>query len=250
MNGWAQTSEFSQKERSIKAQVGLSHFNLKDGRLSALAIRGWAPSFALAFNKQTSTAKQQMRLSYASQANLSTTDIISFAAHHFNVEYSYEAKVKNQWIGGFIEMPTFLLFPKHHLFNNNPISYTMAMSIGPKMSKTFEITDKLQGTISAQTSLASYVIRPAYGHPYPEEFLDPESFHPTRRGMANKMIPSGKLLSLTKYQSINISLGLYYKVNETISLTIDGNTRIFRDNALKPIDYRTYEVLFGLEISY
>ncbi|MEM6377843.1 MAG: hypothetical protein AAF705_06505, partial [Bacteroidota bacterium] len=56
--------------------------------------------------------------------------------------------------------------------------------------------------------LLTYVIRPAYGLPYPEDFLEDGTFDFQRTGMTGTLLTSGKIRSLGYFQQFRFRLGL------------------------------------------
>jgi len=76
-------------------------------------------------------------------------------------------------------------------------------------------------TASSKVALLNYLIRPAYGaHPYPEHFLQEPYFNPTRRGMGASVVKSGKVKTINKYQSIQLTLGFTYFLSNNLSAKV------------------------------
>jgi len=227
------SKSFSQEEalrntRSLTIGVGWSLQTIKDSRLSALTYRSRQPTYHIGWRKQTSSTRQELDLTFSMKSSVKSERILDLRFFKPSFSYSLEKRVNDAWIGGFFNTTTFLTFPSSRTghFSNNPVSYTMTNSIGPKMSwgRSWEVNDveRFRLMTSAETSLLSYVVRPAYGHPYPERFLQSGTFTPTREGMAGPLLRSGKLMSINKFQSFKVVFSLSYFMSDELAVWGEG----------------------------
>jgi len=165
-----------------------------------------------------------------SKINSSDGGLLSLMTIRPEIYYSYERKVKDGiWLGGFFDNNTLLNFPTNtsSVFNSNPISYTIAQSIGPRVSYLKSLdNNKINLRTSAQVSLLSYVVQPAFGHPYPSQFLEEGKFNPTREGMAWPLTKSGKIATVNKFNSFRVELGFFYHINNSLKIGVDYNLNI------------------------
>jgi len=94
------------------------------------------------------------------------------------------------------------------------------------------------------------VIRPAYGHPYPEHYLQEGVFHPNRSGMGKSIVKSGRLKTVNKYQNIKLVVGLsyYHKDHLKIGLQFSSHLQNYRDG--KKLSFQQQQLLLGVSYLY
>ena len=215
------------KTREIGFSIGSSTIQSRDTRISAITKKFRAPTFGFHSRTIKNDFKHEFVFNYTFKSKFDRTQLLDFISHRPDFYYSLQRKTDFGWIGGHINLSTLLTFPISSTghFSNSPISYTMAATLGPSVSFDRNLGDSDRWSIAgdAHVGLINYVIRPAFGHPYPERFLQPEVFTPTREGMAPKLLTSGKLETINKYQSVKIRFGVYYLVDSRVKLGVVGS---------------------------
>ncbi len=63
-----------------------------------------------------------------------------------------------------------------------------------------------------QCPLVSYLMRPAFGIPYPENYLQEGVYNPKDKGIAVPFVTSGKLTSFDQFFRVQSNLALTYPV--------------------------------------
>lgn len=245
-----------QKGRSITINAGLSFNGIKDNRFSAINYKSMTPTYGLVFRKWTNNTRQEFDLRFSMHTQVDQSRLLSLKFMRPYFSYSLQKRVKDTWVGGFINHNTLLTYPSSRTghFGNNPISYTIANSIGPKVTWSngfnFPNDQKINITSSLETALLSYVIRPAFGHPYPERFLESGDFTPTRKGMAGALLKSGKVMTVNKFQSIRLVFGLSYFLNDNVGIGLNVNLDYQRTNDVNTSSLMTKDLIFSLSYQY
>lgn len=240
--------------REIGFKVGIAHLSIQDDRFSAISKSGWTPSYEINFKKIKTHSKQEWSFGFSMANQLGNDPLLNAKVIRPNITYSYERKFKQLWIGGFLNSSTILQFPRTNTshFENNPISYTISQSIGPRFSlnQNFGTHDQWSLDGAAQISLLNYVIRPAYGHPYPEKYLQAGRFHPTRSNMTAPLIKSGKIHSIDKFQSFKIVLGISYIVSDRMKVSVNYRIDHLNTTDRQRSKFSSQEILFGVNYIY
>jgi len=232
---------------SLKIGIGFSRSAIKDLRLSNSTFNRIAPKYTIGYIQANENRISSIDFSFSSFLAGQNT-LLALKNLNIGIDYSYQRKVnKNIWIGGFLDHRTLLNFPKSKtwLYNNNPISYTLSQSIGPKITYGKQM-GKLSGLAEFQTALLSYLVQPIYGHPYPDKFLDEEVFNPNLSGLAGPLLKSGKVVSLNKYRSFKLKMSLVYHFNHSIATEIAFSTDCFYANANgKAVNYSGFDSMIN-----
>ena len=244
------------RHKELGLQHGISISSIKDSRLSARTKHLNLSHFAFVYKKWNDHKKESLIISYSGNFKNPKSENLWYKIIHPEVMYSYQRKWKGHFIGGYYHSSTLLSFPISQSggFGNNPISYTIANSLGIVFNKTQSLLSHGKHSVdldaSAQVALLSYLIRPAYGHPYPEDFLKEDTFNPTQAGLGKSIVKSGKIRSLNKYQSFRLVLGINYyfkdsfKVNATFAFDFQNNSALQKSSILSK------DILLGLSYIY
>jgi len=188
----AQT-DMPSKSAYIGVNVGWALSQTQDKRLSNQYKHFSNPVYQLSFGNRTATRRYDTVLSF--QYDNTSTTSRSMGVRQIQPEVFSRLQWYNSgfWIGPTFESSTLLLSPKGKGFSNSPISYTISNGLGIAVNRQWTSDDaKLSFDTGIESSLVSYIIRPAFGHPYPEGFLEDGTFHPTRAGMGRTIARSGK----------------------------------------------------------
>lgn len=242
------------KGNEIGITIGISQLGIQDDRISAISKSGKAPVFGINYKSISPKTKQEWSISFMMANHIGDDQLLTAKVIRPNVSYSYERKIKQIWFGGFFDSSTILHFPRTNTrhFENNPISYTISQSLGPKisMNQNFGNNNQWEFGTAAQFSLLNYVIRPAYGHPYPEKYVESGTFHPTRRNMTGPLLRSGKLHSFDKFQSFKVVFGISYFLSDQIKVSIRYQISQLKTKDLQQSKFSTQEILFGINYHY
>jgi len=246
----AQEDIITRKEIGI--QVGTSFTAIHETRYSNLTKRYVQPKYSLYYQKWNNKKRSEFLLDFTMTTNLKNPQNLWFKIIHPEVLYTYQRKVNKNWIGGYFHSSTVLNFPKNtkKLFGNNPISYTIAQSLGLAVNRTESLIEKtnyrLDANLGTKIALLSHVIRPIHGHPYPEHFLQEDVFTPTRDGLGSSISKSGKIQTLDKYQNMKLTLGLnyIYKNRLKVGFQYQGNFQKIKEG--KQSSYKSHDLTLGL----
>ncbi|MEL6254577.1 MAG: hypothetical protein AAFR87_21385 [Bacteroidota bacterium] len=242
------------KQEEIGLHINWRFTQFKDMRLSARTFQSGAWSYGTIYRKETNRKKEALIFTFSRMSTQEPKGLLKIRLISPQVQYSHQRKVGNLWVGGFIDSYSLLKFPQAPagIFNNNPISYTITKSMGPMISSDFSLRETEDSRIfaipSLQMGLFNYAIRPAYGHPYPDEYLNEEYFSPTRRGMAGPLLRSGKIKLPHKYQMIRFSFGLFYQIRSQYQVSLNYELYFQRDGGMH--NSRTINHDLGLSATY
>lgn len=236
---------------TIGVELGYAFANVQESRFSKLTKQIRSPKFGMNYSKENTTTKQVLAVHYTGLGAAQSSKGLLYNLIRPEVNYAYLRKYKMNWVGGFFNSTTLLNMPKSSLvgFGNNPISYTIAQSLGIRLERDHDISIKgkdVQVSGSSQFSLLSHLIRPAYGHPYPEDFLNEDAFSPTQAGLASSLIKSGKIVSVNKYMSFQISLSISYQFKDHVSAKLIYNSYVEKVRSVQPAQFWGQDVLVGV----
>lgn len=243
-----------ERSNTFTLQFGLSFSETLDHRVGAKSFKRLAPKYGLEYTKIRPKSHSVFQAQFYRMKSNSDQDILGLLSIRPVINYAYRRKVKDDfWIGGFYESNTMLNFPidRLKLYTNNTISYNIAQSFGPSIvyRRNLSGTNNTGAAFfgSVQSSLFSYLIQPAFAHPYPEKYLDESVFSPTRSGMAGPIVRSGKLVSVGRYRSLRIELGVHFFVSNKVKIGINYINDIFYAKAgHKALSYMGHDLMLGV----
>ena len=250
----AQNDNKLHREFGIKFGTSFTAYN--ETRYSAITKNYKQPKIGLVYAKWNDKKREEFYASYTSTFSNPNPQNLWYKIIHPEVVYSYQRKVANTWIGGYYHSSTLLNFPKNDkkLFGNNPISYTIANGLGIAINHAESLLEndnrRLDIYGGAKMALLNYVIRPSYGHPYPEDYLQEDVFKPTRAGMGKSVAKSGKFRTVDKYQSMKLVMGLnfYHKDHLKIGVQYERNFQKVREG--KQATYKSHDFTVGISYLY
>ena len=247
--------ELSKKSRMVGISFGFTHSTFKDDRISARSFNNWLPTYQLRANSMSDITRQNYSMTFTQKSKIDDKRLIDLKYLRPVVTYSLEKKINGTWIGGYLRSNTLLAFPVSRTghFNNSPISYTMSIAFGPKLSwiKDADVgSNKIQLSSSIEAPLLSYMIRPAYGHPYPERYLTDGVFSPTREKMAASLLKSGKLMNLGKHQAVKVMFSISYFISDKVHLELQYGFDYARINDVNTSSIMDQNILAGINYSY
>ncbi|MGD1892941.1 MAG: hypothetical protein ACFB15_20435 [Cyclobacteriaceae bacterium] len=175
------------KSVHIGVRAGVGFASLEEKRFSSQVQRGVLPTYSMDIETYKNKSRQHLSINFSLTQDYTNQPTLSYALVFPEVRYTYMKALADDWyIGGMFHSFTLLNFPESELTNfvNNSISYTLAQSIGPSLYYQKTTTNqKISFESECQLGLLSYVVRPAFAHPYPENYLQPDVFSPDRDGM-------------------------------------------------------------------
>lgn len=153
------------------------------------------------------------RLELNFSKNFVEPDLVSFINLNPELRYTHlrSSKWKNLKIGGYFDIGSLLIFPDGLWEPDTPITYTIWSSLGvaAKWQKPINIgRKKWQLSIEGSLPLLSYVIRPAYAHPYADNYLVDGTFDFSREGMGKYLLKSGQLKTLNQFNNFKTKTSL------------------------------------------
>ena len=205
------------KVKDLSLRAGMNYGVLSEKRFTNLSHNGSLRTFSLDLSTLKGRSRQKWNTNFSYVSDFTRESNLSYTLILPEVRYSYTRALKNNWlIGGNFHSFTLLNFPKSELtrFVNNSISYSLSQSIGPVL--VFEengLGKKITFSSELHLALLSYTIRPAFAHPYPENYLNPDIFSPDRSGMAMALIKGGKIQTINNIQNLHFTSSLKYPVN-------------------------------------
>jgi len=250
VNGQDEFTNLDRKELTVR--IGFSRTSIKDDRMGARPFRAWSRKYDLAYTKINDQRISEIRFQFSRIAS-NENGLLGLLSIRPNVNYAYQRRMADGfWVGGFWESNTLLNFPKTRssLFVNNPINYIISNAIGPRITYLRHWHDegeqRFELRTSAQSSLFSYLIQPAWGHPYPTQYLEEGVFNPRREGMTGPLVRSGIVTTPKRNRGFRIELGFYFFVNNNIRVGIDFQSEVMYFNSLgKAVHFIGNDVFLG-----
>lgn len=140
--------------------------------------------------------------------NFVDQDFTFFTNLNSGLRYTHlrATKTNQLKIGGYFDIGSLLIFPQGAWSENNTISYTIWSSLGiaANWQKPINIGQKkMLLSVEGALPVLSYVIRPAYAHPYPDNYLVDGVFDFEQKDMAKYLIKSGKLKTVNQFNNFN-----------------------------------------------
>ena len=183
------------------------------------------------------------------------TKLVEFTNLKPEFRYTHTRAIKGKAIhlGGFYDVGTFLIFPRNNWDGNNEITYTIWSSLGiaAKWNKPITLKKKeLMLRASGSLPILGYVIRPAYGLPYTENFLEDGTFDFKRTGLAKAILTSGKIRTLNRFMNYKADIGLalpFGKKAHQVGLTYAWE--LLWVGGQKSITFAQHQLTIGLKIN-
>jgi len=249
-----QEVDAKEKELFLSAAGGLSYATLQDRNFSAMPYSGF--SWLTSLRLTTETASYLDDLSVFFRNGRLDMGIISGTADQKttfiggNIHYTHVRKLnpdqmaKRQFFlgGNFNSSAGF--YKRSHYGDN--YYYVYKSSVGPSFVFRQPLTGngRLQIDGRAGLSIVSYVIYPSYGSNMPENKLD----KPLSDITAWDYISGGKILALNRFQQINCTTNLTYRLYKKVSLGLTYDWDFFHlkrgDDLIQAIHNAYFSILF------
>jgi len=246
------TQEANKLNHEIGVLAGFNITSITDKRFSNLEKKYIQPKLGLVISKWNTQRREEFLISYTTNTAVNNPKNIWYKVIHPEVNYTYQRRVSNMWIGGSFQSSTLLLFPNNgrRLYNNNPISYTIANSLGIAINRSISVLQnedqKADIGFGFRSSLLTHLIRPAYAHPYPEHYLQEEVFSPTRSGLGKSIVKSGKLKTINKYYNMRLVIGFNYIHGNNVKFNFQYIINIENSNEAKALTQKNHNLIFGV----
>ncbi|MBC3787169.1 hypothetical protein [Spirosoma utsteinense] len=237
----AQQTDSADKQLLIGA--GFGYMTIKDLSSSPLRYSGMGATVRLGY--EYNQPKSVQRVLFSVQAGGLQNGIrkqSGVSAYKAQLAYSQywvlNSRPRTSWaLGGRADV-----WANARLFNtreNNPVSYDAgtAISIGTQANHSFSGRfSRLAASFQLSVPVVAYVIRPAYGVPYPEAFLQDGVFNHQDQGLTGPLVSSGRVRST----------GDFFRLQTTTSLTYSfSNTKTIRLS----YDWEYYSIPSNLPVS-
>jgi len=208
----------NEKQKSILFETGLNYQTILESRFTTNAKNYLG--FHTGINMETVQANRTSNMAFEFSKNI-LRDKYYVDFIHLNCSLIYTQfrtlPSKTLKVGGYIDQRTSLSFPTGAWATNNSISYTLWLGSGVAVQGTKSITIKNRNVtleFAGSLPLLSYVIRPAYAHPYTESFLEDGTFDFTLKGMWKSFFTAGKWRTLNSFMNAKTKVGLVFPVGK------------------------------------
>lgn len=193
----------NQKFKRLTSEIGINLQTTLDQRFTANAVQYTGFQTRTGFEFGTPQKFNRIELSFAKNFER-WKNISSYINLNSGIRYIHLSVTKKPslLIGGYVDYGNLLIIPEGGAFENNPIAYSFWLSIGPalKWQRSIRIKQKsIHLSVEGSFPLVGYVIRPAYAHPYPDNYLVDGRFDFDRKGMWGYLLKSGKIESLNQF---------------------------------------------------
>jgi len=245
------TQEISHSYKEIGFSIGWSSSSIRDVRLSNQNKDLFNPVFGIHFNQVKTNTRSNFNMAFKMDKTSRNDSGMGLQVILPEVRYNFQFKSANTWIGPSFHSSSLLVWPRSNDFGNNPIAYTLSKNLGVAVDRSWASENQdMRIDAGIETSILSYVVRPAFGHPYPEAYLEEGTFHPTRAGIGRAMIKSGKLRTPRSFQNFQIKLGFRYNITEQISISTNYNMHIQNLSAQQDMRLVSHDFLLGFNYQY
>lgn len=214
----AQPTTRSGKQLSVGA--GLGYLTVKDISSSPLRYAGLGPALQVGYEHNQKKSFQRVLLNaQAGGIQNGVRRQSGIMAYKAQLAYArfwvINPGSRTSWaLGGSADV-----WANARMFGNrenNPISYEAgsALNVGARISRSFTSRfSRLNASFQVLLPAVAYVIRPAYGVPYPEAFLQDGVFNHQDEGLIGPMLTSGKVENITTFFRMQTTTALTYSLS-------------------------------------
>ncbi len=198
------------KGHYIEFGIGYQFQRFKDVRHSSIYRNAGGVSYRLAYRAMNEKRQHVIGINFAStNSNQEFASLISNILG--GLYYEHLRKINNHiWLGGYYDLGAFYGNRGGEWANpeDNP-TWGAWSSIGVSASLRKNFGNGWSIDPSIRLPLLAYTVRPAYGFPYPESFLQEGRFSFIEEGMTKEVIKSGKFQTLNNFMNLQLSCGLH-----------------------------------------
>lgn len=198
------TAQDNGKFRRLTSETGLNIQTTLDKRYTANATQYLGFQTRTGYEFGTSSKLNRIELSFSKNFQ-KEKGLANFVNLNSGISYTHLRATKQAdfFLGGYVSYGNLLVFPDGiGEYENNPITYSFWLSTGiaTKWKKSIQIQQqKINLSFDGALPLLGYVIRPAYAHPYADNYLVDGIFDFDRTDMGKYLIKSGDLRSLNQF---------------------------------------------------
>ena len=143
------------------------------------------------------------------------------------------------FIGGYYDIGTLLNFRRGVWADENSINYTIWSSLGisSQYNKPIKFNDKqINWNTKFSVPLLTYLVRPSYTFPYPDNYLENGVFNFDQSGLGSEIITGGKFVSFDKFLNMGFQTGFSLPTNnKNWELGLNYSFNYLQTNELKPV---------------
>lgn len=245
---FAQEVQEPRKYRAIILDFGLDYQNLKEERFSSIDRYSWG--YPVNIGYEWDRRNRNIIELRVSKNFLPTSGRVNFHSLKAQLNYTYLFKYgrnSNFSLGAYADLGSVFVFPVGGWSGNNTISYANWNSYGFSgmyHKKLNWINNSVVFSSQLSFPLFAYLIRPAYGIPYTENYLEDGTFDFQREGFTKAVILGGEFKTINTFQNIHFNINLskaFGKKDSSIGIeyTIDffqstdsKNVRLFSNSVI------------------
>lgn len=198
----------SGKFRRLTSETGLNIQTTLDSRYTANPVQYLGFQTRTGYEFGAANKINRIELSFAKNIE-KVEGLVNYVNLNSGIRYTHlrATKRSNFYLVGYMDYGNLLIFPRGAEFTNNPITYTFWLSVGAaaKWKKAIQLRQKkINIAVNGALPLLGYVIRPAYAHPYAENYLVDGVFDFERTNMGKYLVKSGHLRSLNQFMNAQL----------------------------------------------
>lgn len=224
---YAQAQEETSNLRYFNLEAGGSWPKYQDEAISTLRYKGPAFSGGGGFLFRNEQRFHQIDVLFDMGFLSNDANGASMTEYNTTINYSYQRHIKDlslnflpedlQWyVGG--TFSSFWVLLDHSSFTNNSFNNSVYLTLNPSTTLLYDFglwNRKFTASASAFLPILAFAVRPAYGSPKFEGFLDDPDEKPV-----GSFFESGKLVTINKFFRLNTLYTLEYHLKNNNALRI------------------------------
>lgn len=155
------------------------------------------------------------------------------------------------WIGGYYDIGTLLNFRRGIWGSEKGINYTIWSSVGvsSQYNKQIRLMDKqFRWNTRFSIPILTYLIRPSYTFPYPDNYLQSGVFSFDRNGLGKKIVSGGNFVTFDKFLNVSFQTGISIPTeNKKWEFGINYSFNYMQTNELKPVFQPIHSLNFNIK---
>lgn len=252
----ASAQEMDSKTRLLSIGAGTSYVTVRDFAASPLRFGGLGVYGQLGYEWNNKIKFQNIRLNFqTSGLNNSTSYRSDTRAYGGKISYSYlrrigSAKQLGFRLGGIVDIWGNARVKQQR--KNNPVSYDAgaSLTLATHFSKHVSVSKSiLQLDYSLAVPVLTYLIRPAYGVPYPKNYLEDGVYNPKDEGIAGPFLKSGSLVTFNDFFRVQSNVTITYPIKSRNALRLGYGWDFYSIQSLKKVQLADHTVSLSLLIN-
>lgn len=202
----------------LNASVGYTNHYFNDARHSSIFRNAGGVGSIVQYEAIRGLEIHRLQLQVA--LALTGQELTSVSTNtHGTLRYEYSralAGLQGVYVGGYVDISV-LLLERSGLWTDPgaALSYVMSSSLGGLIRYSAPLGESWSVNTSAHLSLLNYVVRPAFGFPYPASFLRDGRFSFDLNGLAGDIVQSGVVQTLDKFVNTAFSAEITKDVGDS-----------------------------------